>query len=193
MAKDKKKDKEAKKLRAAEKAKKNAAKGEKKQKKVAAKQGEDEDDMDIDEILANYKKEQEAHDKVTITNVERPSKRVSCSMCTSPVHGKKELFLFGGEVSNHSGTCAFFNDLYSYNINTDQWKKIESGNSPLPRSGHQMITHPSGIILMFGGEFSSPKQNTFTITETHGCLTPKPENGANWTRRRAPAPDPDTD
>lgn len=161
MAKDKKKDKEAKKLRAAEKAKKSAAKGEKKQKKVAAKQGEDEDDLDIDTILANYKKEQEAHDKVTVTNVDRPSKRVSCAMCASPVHGKKELFVFGGEVSNQSGTCAFFNDLFSYNINTDQWKKIESGNTPLPRSGHQMITHPSGIILMFGGEFSSPKQNTF--------------------------------
>ncbi|VVT56754.1 uncharacterized protein SAPINGB_P005249 [Magnusiomyces paraingens] len=174
-------DKEAKKARMAEKNAKNAAKSDKKDKKLAKKNAgsDDEDDMDIDEILENYKKEQEAFQAVTITAVENgPSKRINATMVASPVQGKHELFLFGGETTETKqvrtgnrrfGTSSvmtetlavFYNDLYHYSVDTDQWRLITSPNSPLPRSGHSMCAHPSGVILVFGGEFSSPKQTTF--------------------------------
>jgi N-acetylneuraminic acid mutarotase len=159
--KDTKKDKEAKKARSLEKQKKAEAKSESKNKKLAKKTGEDEDDVGIDVILANYAKQQEEFEAVTIVNCERPSKRQNATMVASPVQGKKELLLFGGESTSSTGTAVFYNELYSYSVNSDQWRKISSPNSPLPRSGHAVCVHPSGVVLLFGGEFSSPKQSTF--------------------------------
>ena len=173
-----KKDKEAKKARMAEKNAKTAAKSDSKAKKMAKKMGDDEDDIGIDEILANYAQQQEEFQAVTITNcIDPPSRRTNGVMVASPVQGKRELFLFGGETTvkqqdgpgksgavtkgSTTNLAVFYNDLFSYSLDTDQWKKITSPNSPLPRSGHSMCVHPSGVILMFGGEFSSPKQTTF--------------------------------
>lgn len=157
----KKKDKEAKKARTAEKHQKAQLKSESKSKKLAKKlNDEDEDDVDIDEILENFAKQQEEFETITTTNCDRPSKRINPTLIASPVHGKRELLLFGGEATVNS-LAVFYNELYSYSPDTDQWKKVSSPNSPLPRSGHAMCVHPSGLILMFGGEFSSPKQNTF--------------------------------
>lgn len=175
-----KKDKEAKKARMAERNAKIANKSESKDKKKSKKAGsDDEDDMDIDEVLANFAKEQAAFQAVTITAVEKPpTRRVNATMVPSPIQGKREIFLFGGETTSkqqvttgnpRAGTqktttttlAVFYNDLYHYSVDTDQWRIITSPNSPLPRSGHSMCAHPSGIILVFGGEFSSPKQNTF--------------------------------
>lgn len=173
-----KKDKEAKKARMAEKNAKNTAKSESKSKKMAIKMGDDEDDIGIDEILANYTKQQEEFQAVTVEKcIDPPSRRTNAVMVASPLQGKREFLLFGGETTvkaqdgpRQSGAvekgstnslAVFYNDLYSYSVDTDQWKKITSPNSPLPRSGHSMCVHPSGVILMFGGEFSSPKQTTF--------------------------------
>ena len=81
-------------------------------------------------------------------------------MIGSPSNAK-ELFLFGGEFYNGS-LATFFNDLYVYNIERDDWRKITSPNTPLPRSGHAWCRGGnSGGIYLFGGEFSSPKQGTF--------------------------------
>jgi len=159
--KDKKKDKDAKKARIEEKNKKAQQKAERNNKKKAKKTGEiDEDDVDIDEILANYKKEQEAFEAINIETVDRPSKRINVSMVANPNHGKRELIMFGGEntVDNMS---AFYNELYTYAPDSDQWRKITSKNSPMHRSSAAIAAHPSGVILLHGGEFSSPKQNTF--------------------------------
>ncbi|KAI5962266.1 KEL3 [Candida pseudojiufengensis] len=165
MAKKDKKSKEAKKLRAAEKQKKNENKAESKNKKLAKKlnDGEEEEDDDIDTILANYQKEQEEYNEIKVEILEtHPSKRLNPTIISNPVHTKKELILFGGEsVLEGSKTSHFYNDLYTYSIDNDTWRKITSKNSPLPRSSHAMCSHPSGIALLFGGEFSSPKQSTF--------------------------------
>lgn len=155
-----KKDKEAKKARIAEKQEKAKNKSANKDKKRAKKAGDDDDDEGIEEILAKYAEEQAQFEAITVTACERPSKRLNGAMVASPVHGKRELLLFGGEAQN-GNLSVFYNDLFSYSVDTDQWRKIESKNAPLPRSGHAMCVHPSGVILMFGGEFSSPKQNTF--------------------------------
>lgn len=171
-----KKDKDAKKARMAERNAKVAAKSDNKDKKKSKKNAgsDDEDDIDIDEILAQYAREQAAFQAVTITTTDKgPSKRINATMVPSPIQGKRELFLFGGETTEkkdiHTGSgqtipttlAVFYNELYHYSIDTDQWRIITSPNSPLPRSGHAMCAHPSGVILVFGGEFSSPKQNTF--------------------------------
>ncbi|SCU79646.1 LANO_0A07008g1_1 [Lachancea nothofagi CBS 11611] len=163
MAKKTKKDKEAKKARAELKNKKNLGKSETKDKKRSKKLGsEDDDDVDIDEVLANYKKEQEQFEEIVVANVERPSQRINPCMISNPVHGKRELILFGGEHTDPStSTTAFYNELFTYSLDSDQWRKITSKNSPMPRSSAAAATHPSGVALFHGGEFSSPKQNTF--------------------------------
>lgn len=160
MAKKDKKTKEAKKARAAEKQKKNTQKAELKQKKISKKSGEDEEDEDIDAILEQYAKDQEELMAVKVEVCDRPSKRLNPTMVASPLQGKRELLLFGGEAT-HSSTSKFYNELFTYSIENNIWRQIISKNAPLPRSSHAMCAHPSGIVVMFGGEFSSPKQSTF--------------------------------
>ncbi|RCK64275.1 Kelch repeat-containing protein 3 [Candida viswanathii] len=160
MAKKDKKSKEAKKARSAEKQKKNMAKAEQKDKKLAKKLGEDEEDDDIDAILEKYAQEQLEFTEIKVEVCDRPSKRLNPTLVANPLHNKRELILFGGEV-NEGHVSKFYNDLYTYSIDNDTWRKISSKNAPLPRSSHAMCSHPSGVVLMFGGEFSSPKQSTF--------------------------------
>ncbi|KAK9459858.1 uncharacterized protein V1516DRAFT_665371 [Lipomyces oligophaga] len=165
MAKKKDKNSAAKKALKAEKALKAQNKSAAKEKKKSNKLTEDDeaDDANIDDILAEYAKEQANFHAVKISPCERPKKRLNPTLVPSPVqHGRKELFLFGGEAINSSGMSEFYNDLFIYNVDSSQWRQITCPNSPLPRSGHAMAVHPSsGLILLFGGEFSSPKQNTF--------------------------------
>lgn len=160
MAKKDKKLKEAKKARTAEKQKKNASKSEEKQKKMAKKRGDEEEDEDIDAILEQFAREQEELTAVKIDVCDRPSKRLNPSLTASPLQGKRELILFGGEAVE-AGVSRFYNDLYTYTIENNTWRKFTSKNAPLPRSSHASCAHPSGVVLMFGGEFSSPKQSTF--------------------------------
>ncbi|AAS51243.1 ACR016Wp [Eremothecium gossypii ATCC 10895] len=163
MAKKGKKDKDAKKARAEAKSKKSLLKAEQKDKKKAKKLGaDDDDDMDIEEVLANFKRQQAEFEAVNVETVERPHQRSSSSLVANPLHNKRELILFGGEYTNQStGMTHFYNDLFIYSLDTDQWKKYTSQNSPMPRSSAAIAAHPSGVVLIHGGEFSSPKQNTF--------------------------------
>lgn len=164
MAKKNKKDKEAKKARAELKSKKSQGKAAEKEKKKSKKLlgAEEDDDLDIEQVLANFKKEQEQFEKVVVENIERPSRRINPSMIANPIHGKSELIMFGGEHTIQStSTTHFFNDLVVFSPDNEQWKRISSQNSPMPRSSAAMVGHPSGVALLHGGEFSSPKQNTF--------------------------------
>ncbi|KAK9450778.1 uncharacterized protein V1518DRAFT_411683 [Limtongia smithiae] len=165
MAKKKEKQSASKKALKAEKALKAQTKSASKNKKKAAKQAdeEDADDRNVDDILAEYAKEQASFLAVTISQCERPQKRLNAALVPSPPQsGRKELILFGGESVNAAGLSEFYNDLYVYSVDTNIWRQVTSPNAPLPRSGHAMCMHPStGLILLFGGEFSSPKQNTF--------------------------------
>ncbi|KAK8155581.1 hypothetical protein BC567DRAFT_140169, partial [Phyllosticta citribraziliensis] len=164
MAKDKKDKKTkaaAKKERVAQKTEKKAKQKEKKQQK-RPKDGNDSDadDVDIDAVLAEYAKQQEQFLKITEVVSDPPSPRASATLLASPSNDN-ELFLFGGEYYN-GALAKFFNDLFVYNINRDEWRKVTSPNSPLPRSGHAWTRggNDRGVYL-FGGEFSSPKQGTF--------------------------------
>jgi hypothetical protein len=160
MGKDKKAKSEGKKAKLAEKKQKQVKKGEKKQKTKNAKSNDsDAEDVDLDAVLAEYAKKQEQFLKVTETPCEPPRARASSTLIASPLNDN-ELFLFGGEYYN-GALATFYNDLYVYFINRDEWRLINSPNSPLPRSGHAVCRGNAGGIYLFGGEFSSPKQGTF--------------------------------
>lgn len=158
--KDSKAARAAKQQRGYQKAAKAAKKSASKDKKLAAKSGEEED-VDLDAMLEEFRQQQREFEEVTIKTVERPSKRQGSVLVPAPVQGsKRELLLFGGEtmVDDH---YKFHNDLFVYNPDNDIWRLVTSPNSPMPRSGHAMCAHPTGIVLVHGGEFSSPKQTTF--------------------------------
>jgi hypothetical protein len=162
MAKKDKKSKETEKK--ARKAKSQEKKGSKAEKKAKVKNRLDDDsdaeDVDLDAVLAEYERQQQKFLKVTETVSEPPTPRGSTTLLGSPANDN-ELFLFGGEYFN-GALAMFFNDLFIYNINRDEWRKVTSPNSPLPRSGHAWCRGGnSGGIYLFGGEFSSPKQGTF--------------------------------
>jgi N-acetylneuraminic acid mutarotase len=160
MAKDKKKSKEAKKARVAVKQEKNDKKATKKSTKKKDDADSDVEDADLDAILAEYQKQQEQFLKVTETPSEPPSPRSSATVVANPAN-TNELFLFGGEYYN-GATAQFWNDLFVYKVNSDSWRRVNSPNSPLPRSGHAWCQGANaGGIYLFGGEFSSPKQGTF--------------------------------
>ncbi|KAF6526586.1 hypothetical protein HZS61_009630 [Fusarium oxysporum f. sp. conglutinans] len=162
MAKDKKKNADAKKAKKAEKAAKQANKGEKKAKNKAAKvEGSDAEDVDLDEVLEEYRRQQEQFLKITETVIDAPPRARAASTLMASPHDSNTLLLFGGEYFNGS-LAQFFNDLNIYNINRDEWRCVTSPNAPLPRSGHAWTRagNPNHVYL-FGGEFSSPKQGTF--------------------------------
>ncbi|KAL2064817.1 hypothetical protein VTL71DRAFT_3957 [Oculimacula yallundae] len=178
MAKDKKKN-DAKKAQKAEKKAKQEKKGEKKEKvKKSKAEDSDAEDIDLDAVLAEYAKKQEQFLKVTEAPCEPPRARASATLIASPANDN-ELFLFGGEYFN-GALATFFNDLYVYQINKDEWHLVTSPNTPLPRSGHAWCRGGnSGGVYMFGGEFSSPKQGTFYHYNDFWRLEP---SNREWTR-----------
>ncbi|KAG0054590.1 hypothetical protein BGZ83_010887 [Gryganskiella cystojenkinii] len=154
--KDKKKKTKEHKAKVAEKQDRKQSKKDKKQK---AKNVEEQEE-DIETILANFKKEQE--EKVKI--VEEvwsgpPSRRANATLTANPLN-QNELIFFGGEFYD-GAKCAFYNDLYRYNIEKDEWRRITSPNSPGPRSSHQIAITPAGTLFLFGGEFASPNETQF--------------------------------
>lgn len=136
---------------------KTAKKGNKKTKKLNALADVDEQDQDIDSILAEYQAKQQERLVITEVASEPPTTRINASLTPNPL--RSELFLFGGEYFDGS-LASFFNELYIYSVTKNSWTKNTSPNSPLPRSSHQTVVHKDQLWL-FGGEFSSPKQNTF--------------------------------
>src|SRR4051794_21364826 len=159
MGKDKKAKQAEKKARVAEKAGKKATQKEKKG-KTKGRHADDEsdaEDIDLDAVLQEYARQvslmpyfrpatslqaalltdilqQAQFLKVTETASGPPSPRSSSTLIGSPYHSN-ELFLFGGELFD-GAVAKFYNDLYVYLIDKDEWRMVTSPNTPLPRSGH---------------------------------------------------------
>ncbi|KAF9366119.1 hypothetical protein BGX34_006120 [Mortierella sp. NVP85] len=154
--KKKKSNKEQHKARVAEK---QERKQSRKDKKAKSKNTEEQEE-DIETILANFKKEQEERVKI-IEEIWSgpPSRRANATLTANPLNSN-ELIFFGGEF--YDGVkCSFYNDLYRYNIEKDEWRRITSPNSPGPRSSHQIVITPAGTLFLFGGEFASPNETQF--------------------------------
>ncbi|KAI0426195.1 WLM domain-containing protein [Xylaria sp. FL1042] len=181
MAKDKKGKSDSKKQKLAEKKQKQEKKAQKKEKTKAAKlEGSDAEDVDLDAVLAEYKKQQELFLKVTETVLDAPPKpRSSATFLASPSNSN-QLLLFGGETWN-GAIANFFNDLNIYYTDRDEWHCVTSPNAPLPRSGHAWCRggNQKDSVFLFGGEFSSPKQGTFYHYNDFWRLEPSTRE---WTR-----------
>ncbi|RLL99593.1 hypothetical protein CFD26_105245 [Aspergillus turcosus] len=164
--------------RVAAKQSKKAAQKEKRHKTKGRDADSDAEDVDLDAILAQYAEEQAKFLKVTEVVSGPPSPRTSATVLASPSN-RNELLIFGGEYFD--GTLAtFFNNLFVYNIDRDEWKEVTSPNSPLPRSGHAWCRGGNaGGVYLFGGEFSSPKQGTFYHYNDFWHLDPATRE---WTR-----------
>ncbi|KAI0600915.1 WLM domain-containing protein [Biscogniauxia sp. FL1348] len=181
MAKDKKSKSDSKKQKLAEKKQKQEKKAQKKEKVKSAKvEGSDAEDVDLDAVLAEYKKQQEQFLKVTETVLDAPPKpRSSATFLASPSNSN-QLLLFGGETWN-GAIANFFNDLNIYYTDRDEWHCVTSPNAPLPRSGHAWCRggNQKDSVFLFGGEFSSPKQGTFYHYNDFWRLEP---SSREWTR-----------
>ncbi|KAI1166942.1 galactose oxidase [Nemania serpens] len=181
MAKDKKGKSDSKKQKLAEKKQKQEKKAQKKEKTKTAKlDGSDAEDVDLDAVLAEYKKQQELFLKVTETVLDAPPKpRSSATFIASPSNSN-QLLLFGGETWN-GAVANFFNDLNIYYTDRDEWHCVTSPNAPLPRSGHAWCRggNQKESVFLFGGEFSSPKQGTFYHYNDFWRLEPSTRE---WTR-----------
>lgn len=115
---------------------------------------------------------------------EPPPPRSSATLIGSPSNSK-ELLLFGGEYFN-GAQATFFNDLFVYLIDKDQWRKVTSPNSPLPRSGHAWTRSIANDVYLFGGEFSSPKQGTFYHYNDFWKLDPSTREWSRIESKRGP-------
>lgn len=120
---------------------------------------------------ADYKQLQQAlFLKVTEVPCEPPSPRASATLIGSPSN-HKELFLFGGEYFN-GALATFYNDLLVYHVEKDEWRRVTSPNSPLPRSGHAWCRGGNaGGIYLFGGTLIVlfDHQSPFLLSNTYDC------------------------
>ncbi|KAF3762445.1 galactose oxidase, partial [Cryphonectria parasitica EP155] len=165
----------------AEKKAKQEKKADKKAKTKASKiDGSDAEDVDLDEVLAEYQRAQEQFLKITEVVAEGPPKPRSASCFLASPSNSNQLLLFGGEYFN-GALATFFNDLHIYHIDRDVWKTVTSPNAPLPRSGHAWCRggNQAQYVYLFGGEFSSPKQGTFYHYNDFWRLEP---NTREWMR-----------
>ena len=61
--------------------------------------------------------------------------------------------MFGGEYCNGQD-MQLFNEMYRWNIEKNQWKAIESLNTPPSRCSHQAVYY-NEKMYMFGGEYAT--------------------------------------
>jgi hypothetical protein len=66
------------------------------------------------------------------------------------------MLLFGGEFCDGESTSVY-NDVYRWNMDRNEWKLIESLNTPPPRCSHQAVFYKDQIFI-FGGEYATLDQ-----------------------------------
>ncbi|KAG8833934.1 hypothetical protein FRC18_002863 [Serendipita sp. 400] len=130
--------------------------------KSKAKSKDDDDDDDLEGILARMQKEWElAHTVTEETADGPPSRRANATLTPCPINS--HLWCIGGEYFSDDGKAYFYNDVYRYSPEKDEWRKFASPTCPGPRSAHAVVASPAsgGKLFLFGGEFSSLYQNSF--------------------------------
>ncbi|KAN0085624.1 hypothetical protein V8E55_006758 [Tylopilus felleus] len=90
-----------------------------------------------------------------------PSRRANATLTTCP--NGNHLWSVGGEYFSEDGKAYFYNDVFRYSPDKDEWRKFVSQTCPGPRSAHSVVASPAGggKLYLFGGEFSSLYQNSF--------------------------------
>lgn len=67
-----------------------------------------------------------------------------------------ELLLFGGEFFDGEETVVY-NELYRWNVERNEWRRIDSLNTPPPRCSHQAVIFKE-YLYVFGGEYATLDQ-----------------------------------
>lgn len=151
---------------------KAAKKVEKKDKKKTTKgKAEEEDDEDLESILDKMRRDWEDAHKVTEELVEGPPSRRANATLTACPNGN-HLWCIGGEFFSEDGKAYFYNDVFRYSPEKDEWRKFVSPTCPGPRSAHAAVATPAGggKIFIYGGEFSSLYQNSFHHYRDFWCF-----------------------
>ncbi|KAG8851379.1 hypothetical protein FRB96_009214 [Tulasnella sp. 330] len=140
-------------------AKKKAAKKAKVEKKaekrdtktVKKTKGVQDEEEDLDAILEQLAREWEAKHKVNEEIVSgAPSKRANATLTPCPVGNY--LWFIGGEYFSEDGRAYFYNDVYRYSPEKDEWRCYSSPMAPGPRSAHSVVASPAGggRLFLFG-------------------------------------------
>ena len=149
---------EAKKLR-------QAAKQQKANEKHSKKEAKELGDDDIDAILAEFARKDAIRTAVTITskstvnattNLKEPEPPTSRSNFSLTTMQNGDLVMFGGEWCDGEKTYVY-NDLFIWNIEKNEWKQVESPNTPPPRCSHQSVIYKDKLYI-FGGEYATLDQ-----------------------------------
>ncbi|KAG9311923.1 hypothetical protein JVU11DRAFT_8184 [Chiua virens] len=144
------------------KAVQKTARKEKKKASKSQRDKDDDDDDDLEGILEKMRQEWEAAHAVTEELVEGPPSRRANATLTACPNGN-HLWCIGGEYFSDDGKAYFYNDVFRYSPDKDEWRKFVSPTCPGPRSAHSVVASPAGggKLYLFGGEFSSLHQNSF--------------------------------
>lgn len=101
---------------------------------------------ELEAIIEEIRKKDQRRQHVGIGKCGPPSPRLNFSL--SLINGN-EAILFGGEFYDGNPiNTHVFNELYKWNLATNEWTKIESINSPPPRCSHQRSV-PSVVHRFF--------------------------------------------
>ncbi|KAH9815522.1 hypothetical protein DFH28DRAFT_1082337 [Melampsora americana] len=127
-------------IKAAKKEKQAKKVEQKSKKQLKAEKVAEEEDLLV--TLEEFRKKWEDDHKVTEDVIDGPpSRRANASLTPDPVN--PHLWLFGGEFFD--GTHAFFyNDLYRFSPDKNEWRRYSSPTFPGPRSAHQIVATPAG-------------------------------------------------
>ncbi|KAN0118364.1 galactose oxidase [Russula decolorans] len=157
--------------KSAKKAKATQKTERKEKRKLGKAKDEFDDDQDLEAILENIRREWEASHAVTEELVDGPpSRRANATLTACP--SGDYLWCIGGEFFSDDGKAYFYNDVFRYSPEKDEWRKFVSQTCPGPRSAHAVVASPSGggKLFLFGGEFSSLYQNTFHHYRDFWCF-----------------------
>ncbi|KAH7102188.1 galactose oxidase [Auriculariales sp. MPI-PUGE-AT-0066] len=119
------------------------------------------------------------------TSPTRPNPRSAHAVAASP---KGLLFLFGGEFSSlHQTTFHHYRDLWSFDISTHMWERIETKVRPNARSGHRMAFWKH-LLVLFGGfnDPGGPKTNYYSDTWVFDTLEYKWTQVCNGPTQQSP-------
>lgn len=110
-------------------------------------------EKDIESILQEFAAKEATRTAVSITVVPQPSRRSSFSFNAQP---NGEMIMFGGEFFDGE-TTTVYNELLKWNVEKNEWRLIESLNTPPPRCSHQSVIYQDKMYV-FGGEYGTLDQ-----------------------------------
>ena len=106
-------------------------------------------EQSIEEILEEFNKKERDRVAITITPCSQPSPRAGftlTSLQSSSSGSNGDMLLFGGESCDGEVTYVY-NDVFRWNYEKNDWKLIESLNTPSPRVSHQSVFYKVSLTI----------------------------------------------